>query len=129
MKITKGMLNGLTRILKNVYPFITDIIDYKFDHSDETVYNFHNHTFYIDVDIEMLSKMTGYEIDYDYIDDHKNWSSPFWGLIAPTDEDYDLSLITNIKISPDDYISSIIESIFFRSYTNDNIDVYFNVGK
>ena len=129
MKITKGMLKGLTRILKNVYPFITDIIDYKFDHADETPYNFHNHTFYIDVDIEMLSKMTGYKIDYDYIDDNEDWSSPFWGLVSPIHEDYDISLLSNIKIPPQEYISSIIESIFFRSYTNDNIDVYFNVGK
>lgn len=122
------MLNGLTRILSNVYPFITDI-NYKFDHADDTGYTFHDHNFYIDVDIEMLSKMTGYEIDYDYIDDNKNWGSPFWGLVAPTNEDYDLSLISNIKIPVQEYISSIIKSIFFKSYTSDNIDIYFNVGK
>jgi hypothetical protein len=129
MELTKGMLKGLTRILRNVYPFITDIIDYKFDHSDETPYNFHNHTFYIDVDVEMLSKMTGYKIDYDYIDDHKNWSSPFWGLIAPIHEDYDLSLISDINMPPQDYISSMIRPIFVGVYDNDNIDVYFNSGK
>ena len=129
MEITKGMLNGLTRILKNVYPFITDI-DHKIDYAHETGYNFHNHIFYINVDIEMLSKMTGYKIDHDYIEHHKNWHSPFWGLIAPTDEDYDLSLITNIKIQPDEYVSTLIKSIFLGPYDSEHyIDVYFNAKK
>lgn len=129
MEITKGMLNGLTRILKNVYPFITDI-DHKIDYAHETGYDFHNHIFYINVDMEMLSKMTGYEIDREYIEHHKNWHSPFWGLIAPTDEDYDLSLITNIKIQPDEYISSLIKSIFLGPYDSEHyVDVYFNAKK
>jgi hypothetical protein len=113
MEFTRGMLNGLVKLVSRMYPYITDV-----EYTSKTAKPRTSYTFTFFVDLNKLSEVYGYEIDYNYVDESSSigWNSPAWGLHTPHTAGWYFDEMTSINdITMNDYITDILYSLFFRS--------------